>query len=135
MPTYEYKCKACGHLFEQYQSITADPLKKCPACAKNKLERLFGIGAAVMFKGGGFYQTDYRSESYTKAAEADKKAASESSSSSTSSSASTSGADAKSTDKTAGASAESKPATPPPAPVEKAKSSSSKSAKPGKSKR
>lgn len=73
MPTYEYKCKACGHAFDEFQSITAPLLKKCPSCGKNKLERLFGIGAAVVFKGGGFYQTDYRSEGYKKAAEADKK--------------------------------------------------------------
>lgn len=71
MPTYEYRCKACGHEFEEFQSITAPVLKKCPACAKLKLERLIGTGSAVMFKGGGFYETDYRSESYKKAAKAD----------------------------------------------------------------
>ena len=71
MPTYEYRCKACGHEFEEFQSITAPVLKKCPSCAKLKLERLIGIGSAVMFKGGGFYETDYRSESYKAAAKAD----------------------------------------------------------------
>jgi putative FmdB family regulatory protein len=71
MPTYEYRCKACGHEFEEFQSITAPVLKKCPSCAKTKLERLIGTGSAVMFKGGGFYETDYRSESYKKAAKAD----------------------------------------------------------------
>ena len=71
IPTYEYRCKGCGHEFEQFQSITAAPLKKCPSCAKARLERLIGTGAAVMFKGGGFYETDYRSESYKKAAKAD----------------------------------------------------------------
>lgn len=75
MPTYEYQCSACRHRFEQFQSIKADPLKKCPKCGKAKLERLIGTGAAVLFKGSGFYQTDYRSESYKKAAEADKPAA------------------------------------------------------------
>jgi putative FmdB family regulatory protein len=75
MPTYEYQCGACGHRFEQFQSIKADPLKKCPSCGKPKLERLIGTGAAVLFKGSGFYETDYRSESYKKAAEADKPAA------------------------------------------------------------
>ncbi len=75
MPTYEYRCKACGHEFEEFQSITAAPLKKCPACSKAKLERLIGTGSAVMFKGGGFYETDYRSESYKKAAKADAEAA------------------------------------------------------------
>lgn len=71
MPTYEYRCKACGHEFEEFQSITAPVLKKCPSCAKAKLERLIGTGSAVMFKGGGFYETDYRSESYKNAAKAD----------------------------------------------------------------
>jgi putative FmdB family regulatory protein len=72
MPTYDYVCDACEHAFEEFQSITAKPLKKCPACGKNKLQRLIGTGAGVIFKGDGFYQTDYRSESYKKAAEADK---------------------------------------------------------------
>lgn len=72
MPTYEYECEACGHTFEEFQSITAAPLKKCPACKKNKLKRLFGTGAAVLFKGSGFYTTDYRSDSYKKAQKEDK---------------------------------------------------------------
>lgn len=74
MPTYDYKCNACSHTFEQFQSMKDKPLKKCPACGKNALERLIGIGAAVIFKGSGFYQTDYRSESYKKSAESDKPA-------------------------------------------------------------
>lgn len=73
MPTYEYVCQACDHEFEQFQSMSAEPLKKCPACKKPKLKRLIGTGAAVLFKGGGFYETDYRSDSYKKAAEAEKK--------------------------------------------------------------
>lgn len=72
MPTYDYACDACQHEFELFQSITAEPEKKCPKCKKNKLRRLFGAGAGIMFKGSGFYQTDYRSDSYKKAAEADK---------------------------------------------------------------
>jgi len=75
MPTYEYRCSACEHQLETFQSITAKPLKKCPECGKQKLERLISGGGAVIFKGGGFYETDYRSESYKKAAEADRKAA------------------------------------------------------------
>lgn len=72
MPTYDYKCNACSHTFEQFQSMKDKALKKCPACGKNALERLIGVGAAVIFKGSGFYQTDYRSESYKKSAESDK---------------------------------------------------------------
>jgi putative FmdB family regulatory protein len=64
MPTYEYRCNACGHQFEQFQSMKDAALRKCPKCGKNALERLIGTGAAVIFKGSGFYQTDYRSESY-----------------------------------------------------------------------
>jgi putative FmdB family regulatory protein len=71
MPTYEYKCDACSHGFDEYQSFSDKPLKKCPKCKKSKLRRLFGTGAAVLFKGSGFYQTDYRSESYKSAAKAD----------------------------------------------------------------
>jgi len=74
MPTYEYVCQACGHEFEQFQSITADALRKCPACAKMKLKRLIGTGAGVIFKGSGFYETDYRSEEYKKAQKAEQKA-------------------------------------------------------------
>ena len=66
MPTYEYLCDACGHEFEKFQSITAKPLKKCPQCGKLKLKRLIGTGAGIIFKGNGFYETDYRSESYKK---------------------------------------------------------------------
>jgi len=75
MPTYEYRCAACDHEFELFQSMSASTKRKCPECGKMKLERLIGTGAAVIFKGPGFYQTDYRSESYKKAAEKDKKAA------------------------------------------------------------
>lgn len=74
MPTYDYVCDACDHKFELFQSITAEPEKKCPECGKRKLRRLIGPGAAIVFKGSGFYQTDYRSESYKKRADADKPA-------------------------------------------------------------
>jgi putative FmdB family regulatory protein len=79
MPTYDYECDACGHKFEHYQGINDAVLKKCPECGKLKLRRLLGMGAAVVFKGSGFYQTDYRSESYKKAKAAEKPASSESS--------------------------------------------------------
>jgi putative FmdB family regulatory protein len=75
MPTYDYECDACGHSFEKFQSITAPAVRKCPECGKRKVRRLIGTGAGVIFKGSGFYQTDYRSESYKKAAEKDSKTA------------------------------------------------------------
>ncbi len=71
MPTYEYQCSACDHSFELFQSIKARSVRKCPQCGKLKVKRIIGIGAGVIFKGSGFYQTDYRSESYRKAAEKD----------------------------------------------------------------
>jgi len=73
MPTYDYECDACGHQFELFQSISEPVKRKCPECNKQKLRRLFGTGAAVVFKGSGFYETDYRSESYKKGAEQAKK--------------------------------------------------------------
>jgi len=73
MPTYDYECQACGHRFEKFQSITADPVRKCPTCGENKVRRLIGTGGAVIFKGSGFYATDYRSDSYKSAAKADSK--------------------------------------------------------------
>ena len=71
MPTYEYKCTACGHAFERFQSIKAAPIKKCPECGKSKVKRLIGMGAGLLFKGSGFYITDYRGDAYSKAAKAD----------------------------------------------------------------
>ena len=79
MPTYDYECDACGHTFELFQSISEKVKRKCPDCGKPKLRRLFGTGAAVVFKGSSFYQTDYRSESYMKGAKADKESAGKSS--------------------------------------------------------
>jgi len=74
MPTYDYECTACGHRFEKFQSITAPAIRKCPRCGKRKVRRLIGAGGGIIFKGSGFYQTDYRSEAYRKAAEKDKPA-------------------------------------------------------------
>ena len=74
MPTYDYVCKACEYRFEEFQSMSADPLKKCPKCKKNKLERLIGTGAGVIFKGSGFYETDYRGDGYANDAKKDAEA-------------------------------------------------------------
>ncbi len=81
MPTYDYRCNACGHAFELFQSMSEKHKRKCPECSKLKLERLIGMGAGVIFKGGGFYETDYRSDSYKSDQAADKKASKEPSSS------------------------------------------------------
>ena len=72
MPTYEYVCEKCGHKFERFQSITARPIRKCPECGKSSAKRLIGVGSGIIFKGSGFYETDYRSESYKKAAKSEK---------------------------------------------------------------
>jgi putative FmdB family regulatory protein len=77
MPTYEYECTRCGHKFDMLQSITARPKKRpdepCEGCGERApIRRLIGTGGAVLFKGSGFYETDYRSESYKKAAKAEK---------------------------------------------------------------
>ncbi len=71
MPTYDYKCKKCEHEFELFQSMTDEPIKKCPEC-NGEVERLIGTGGGLIFKGSGFYITDNRSESYKKGAKADK---------------------------------------------------------------
>ena len=78
MPTYEYECRTCGHQFEALQRITAEPLKRCPpdecpeGTGRGRVRRLIGTGGGLLFKGSGFYITDYRSDSYKKAAKADK---------------------------------------------------------------
>jgi putative FmdB family regulatory protein len=71
MPTYEYECPKCGHRFEKFQAISDKPVRTCPKCRGRKVRRLIGTGAGILFKGSGFYKTDYRSEAYSKAAKAD----------------------------------------------------------------
>ncbi|HHT9110789.1 MAG TPA: FmdB family zinc ribbon protein [Candidatus Brocadiaceae bacterium] len=71
MPTYDYKCNACEHEFELFQHITENPIKKCPSCGKLKVQRIIGSGGGIIFKGSGFYQTDYRSEEYKSKAKKD----------------------------------------------------------------
>jgi putative FmdB family regulatory protein len=77
MPTYEYKCDACGNEFEKFQPITSEPVKKCPKCGKNKVRRLISAGAGLIFKGSGFYITDYRDSGYNDKKKADTAAGSE----------------------------------------------------------
>ena len=72
MPTYDYVCEQCGHEFELFQQMSAPHETTCPECAEESLKRLVGTGAGNLFKGSGFYETDYRSASYKKAAESDK---------------------------------------------------------------
>lgn len=98
MPTYDYRCGACEHVWEEFQSIKAEPTKKCPSCGKKKAVRLIGAGAGLIFRGSGFYLTDYRSDAYKKSAEADKASQSppsESKKSDSGSSGSSSGSDSK----------------------------------------
>ena len=98
MPTYEYQCDACEHNFDELQSFSDKPLKKCPKCGKPRLRRVIGTGAGIIFKGAGFYQTDYRSDSYKTAEKADQDSAKPSS------------GDKTSADGAAGKTAEAKPA-------------------------
>ena len=74
MPTYDYECRECGHLWELFQQMKDNPKRKCPECGRLRAKRLIGPGAGIIFKGSGFYQTDYRSQSYKDAAKADKQA-------------------------------------------------------------
>jgi putative FmdB family regulatory protein len=77
MPTYDYECPDCGHEFEAFQTMTAKPIKRCPKCGKRRVKRLIGSGLAPIFKGSGFYQTDYKAkpvDSSAPAAEAPAKA-------------------------------------------------------------
>ena len=85
MPTYDYECRACGHEFEQFQSMSAGALRKCPACGKLRLRRLIGSGAGIIFKGSGFYETDYKRRSMPKTAGTESKDSSDTSSDSSSS--------------------------------------------------
>ena len=74
MPTYDYKCRGCAHRWDEFQPITAAATRKCPECGKLQAERVIGAGAGILFKGTGFYQTDYRSEGYKQAAKKDQPA-------------------------------------------------------------
>jgi putative FmdB family regulatory protein len=128
MPTYDYKCDACGFEFEKFQSMSSAPIKKCPKCGKNKVKRLIGTGAALIFKGSGFYITDYRDKSYSDKAKAESGSGSKDSSKDGSKD-STSG-DSKKTETKAESKTEAAPA-PAPKP-EKSETKPSKSAKKGK---
>lgn len=71
MPTYEYECQKCGHIFEAFQLMTAKPLRKCPECG-GKVKRLLGTGAGIIFKGSGFYETDYKKSNVSSQSSAEK---------------------------------------------------------------
>lgn len=71
MPTYEYECASCAHRFEVFQKMSDKPARTCPQCGKKKVRRLIGSGGGLLFKGSGFYITDYRSEAYKSSAKAD----------------------------------------------------------------
>jgi putative FmdB family regulatory protein len=107
MPTYDYKCDACGNTWEQFQSMSAAPTKRCPKCGKNKARRLIGTGAGLIFKGSGFYITDYRDAGYQEKAKAETAGGGDASAPSGEAKA---GGDAKAPSK-GDAKAESKPAT------------------------
>lgn len=99
MPTYDYKCQACGREFEKFQSITSSPIKKCPHCGKNQVKRLIGAGAGLIFKGSGFYVTDYRDKSYTDRAKSESSGGSDAKTASTAESATSTKSDSASAGK------------------------------------
>jgi len=82
MPTYEYECKKCGYRFEKFQKMTEPPVEVCPECKEKKVKRLISAGSGVIYKGPGFYTTEYRSEEYKRKANEEKHAITSSSSSS-----------------------------------------------------
>ena len=120
MPTYDYQCQACGHRFEKFQPITSAPIRKCPKCGKSKVKRLIGTGAGLIFKGSGFYITDYRDASYKDKAKAD--------------SGSSSSSEAKPADSTATADKKEAKSEPAPAPAKESAKNDSKSGKSAKKK-
>jgi len=75
MPTYEYECQACGETFERFQTITAKPIRRCPKCHRTRVRRLISAGGGLLFRGSGFYVTDYRSAEYKSKAKAESGAA------------------------------------------------------------
>ncbi|MCC6241106.1 MAG: zinc ribbon domain-containing protein [Phycisphaerales bacterium] len=120
MPTYDYKCSACGHKFERFQSMSSPPVTKCPHCGKKKVKRLLGTGAGLIFKGSGFYITDYRDSSYKDAASKDSGTAA-----ATSESSSTSGGDSKPASDSKPTDSPAKPAAPAKAEKKSSKAKSS----------
>ncbi len=112
MPTYDYICDSCKHEFEAFESIKADPQTVCPECHAATLRRKIGAGAAILFKGSGFYQTDYRSDSYKKSAAADKPSESKAADSKASDSSLSSSSSSSPSSSTPAKSESTKPSTP-----------------------
>lgn len=104
MPTYEYACQKCGHQFEQFQSMRDEPLKKCPKCGKTGVKRLLGTGAGLIFKGSGFYITDYKNKGTGKKEGGESKGGESKSGESKSSESKSSSSDSKSSSSSSGGS-------------------------------
>ena len=134
MPTYEYKCDACGHAFEAFHSMTAAPIRKCPACKKLKVKRLIGTGAGLIFKGSGFYITDYRDKSYADKAKAESGsgAATDGAAATTTAAGEAKGASADAEPSAPAAAADAKTPAPAPSPTPPATASSSAAKPTGK---
>ncbi len=133
MPTYEYICDACGHEFEKFQTMTSAPIKVCPKCGKKKVRKLISAGAGLIFKGSGFYITDYREGNYSEKAKADKDGGKPAETKTGDAKTETKAESKPAETKESKPAVEAKPAAPAPAPAKK-ESARKDSAKPSKKK-
>jgi putative FmdB family regulatory protein len=131
VPTYEYKCDACGQAFEKFQSIKADPIKVCPHCGQESVRRLISMGGGLIFKGSGFYITDYRDKGYSDSAKADSAAGGEAKGDAKSDAKTDAKADKSTAAGDAAKAAESKPAAATPTPTPSPTSTPAPAAKAG----